>query len=439
MTCGNVPVIDSTCATCVDTECCDDGEACGENADCLAIADCLGYCAANDATCTEQCFEANPEGGNLYAVLFACSSRECTTECKLPAEASCGLSFQDTDCQTCGQQKCCDAMYEAGHSLEFWDNNACTTACPANDNDCFVACIVQYQEGFTVGAVLDNCLLTECNAECAATPGSSTCGRAEFGNATCDACIETSCCEQWKDLGGNADHWMFRLCATACPENDSACIDGCYASHIEGAAMWGAGIGCLGTHCNTECAAVFPDLSPCGALSMTSTATDCNPCVETNCCDELTAMGTEYDWWARMYCNTACDETDEACLLDCIKAYPKGLALDIWAGSCIGTSCATECEIDPAPVCGNAYLGDPAGECAVCVEDNCCAQETACWSNLECVESIVCRDLCEADATCVTGCETSFPSGSTLATAAVTCSDTNCETECAGAAGGASP
>ncbi len=437
MNCGNIPLMDAACAACADTECCDDGNACAEEPKCLALADCLGYCEADDEDCVTACFTANADGASLYMSLFACTSHNCTSACQAPAEAACGITFQNADCNSCGVQKCCDAMYDAGHSAEFWDNNDCTTSCPANDNACFVACIVEYQQGFALGAVLDNCLLTECNNECLTTPGTSVCGRAEFNDATCNACLETSCCDEWKSLGGHLDHWLFRLCNTACPTGDTACAEDCLTAHVDGAAMWGSSIGCMATHCSTECAAIFPDLAPCGGLAMTSTAVACGPCVDTNCCDELIALGTDYEWWARMYCDGACNEGDEDCHSACVKAHPKGLALDIWAGSCIGTNCATECEIDPPPVCGNSYYEDVTADCPVCIEANCCDEENACWSSLDCAQSLVCRMVCEEETTCLANCDTEFATGAALADAAITCGEDHCESECAGAAGAA--
>jgi len=188
----------------------------------------------------------------------------------------------------------------------------------------------------------------------------------------------------------------------------------------------------MASNCNAECEAVIPNLAPCGGVSMTSAAVDCNPCAEANCCDQLSASGESYDWYARRNCIAQCDDGDDACIQACTEAYPNGLALDLWLTSCTQTSCAVECEVDPAPVCGNPYLGDPAESCPVCVEANCCAEEQACWSSLACLQNGICSELCEGDASCLAACDTEHAAGVALSDADDACVDTNCATECAG-------
>jgi hypothetical protein len=439
MTCGDIPVIDNACATCSDTECCDDGEACGADAECLALAKCVATCAQDDETCYEACYTAHPDGAALFSIVGVCGAHKCTTECQVPEEYSCGIAFRDAECDTCAQQACCDEELDAAYSIDHWDLMACFDACPTADDDCHVACQTSHPEGAAKARVLSNCALIECNDDCSTalgvTPGTNTCGALVFGPGTtdCTPCLETNCCDAHKTASSSEDQWLWRVCLAACAENDDECIADCEAAHPEGRATWMVMRTCGARNCSTECKEIWPNVHPCG-LGWNPNLPTCVSCEETACCEKLEEIGESIAFFARLHCAGGCDEGDDACKLACDRSYPDGLALMRWGESCIISSCAAECGIEPAAVCGNHLFPDPTEACPVCRESNCCDEEKACWDDRECIQFNTCDWLCRGEQTCKDACATTFSDGAATAETVFTCLAANCETECAGCA-----
>jgi hypothetical protein len=106
-------------------------------------------------------------------------------------------------------------------------------------------------------SALSTCASTACGAACGGAPGSDAgpgpgpgCGLTS-GNATCDACLDGSCCAQTSTCLGDAECVALVSCYDAC--SDDACLTACDAAHPTGSAELGAVFSCLQTSCATVC------------------------------------------------------------------------------------------------------------------------------------------------------------------------------------------
>lgn len=79
------------------------------------------------------------------------------------------------------------------------------------------------------------------NAACAVT-----------GDATCDACLEASCCAEVETCMQNAECVALEQCADEC-KGDQTCVKGCVTDHPNGKDDLLAVGQCIDASCKTEC------------------------------------------------------------------------------------------------------------------------------------------------------------------------------------------
>ena len=81
-------------------------------------------------------------------------------------------------------------------------------------------------------------------------PGGASCGLST-GEATCDTCLDTSCCGQTTTCLGDADCVAVIGCYDTC--SDSACAAACDAAHPAGSSELTAVITCAQSSCGAAC------------------------------------------------------------------------------------------------------------------------------------------------------------------------------------------
>ncbi len=225
--------------------------------------------------------------------------------------------------------------------------------------------------------------------------GTMQCGNVPVANPTCAACADTNCCTQGNDCAAHQDCLDLRDCRRGCAAADTACQSSCEAQHPEGASFDAALTACRMHQCADACFA-GADVT-CG-FSVSPSA--CQTCAESVCCEVGYAANLQPVFWDYLRCIRACH--DDACFQACASDHPKGqLIYATWLG-CLGTSCASECQISPSYTCGANY----AAPCDTCVAASCCAQSTACYQDADCVGIDQCAKACGADSACVGGCQT---------------------------------
>jgi hypothetical protein len=252
---------DPTCDTCLDTSCCAENQACVSNADCSALLACGDAC--RDDACISACMTAHPTGATLLGTLSTCVEGSCGAACGGPSSPStpsaCGFGSGDPTCDACLDTSCCG------------DANACLgdadcialleCAEPCRDNACVSACEAAHPSGTAKITALSTCAGTACGAACGGPPSGpggpggpapapGSCGLTS-GEATCDTCLDTSCCAQTTTCIGDADCVAVIRCYDAC--SDSACAAACDAAHPGGSAHLTGVFTCAQASCTAAC------------------------------------------------------------------------------------------------------------------------------------------------------------------------------------------
>ena len=164
------------CDTCLGFACCPESTACFGNSDCL---DCIN---GDDLACM---------AGTLDEDLYNCWNQSCVASCGESGYCApfSNLVFADSGCEGCAQSCCavaeaCDASPDC---VSLW---ACAEPCA--DSSCVDACRTSFPAGEAAFAPFAACM-GNCGTTC--LPQGLVCGSSlSTGDATCDGCLEASCC-----------------------------------------------------------------------------------------------------------------------------------------------------------------------------------------------------------------------------------------------------
>jgi hypothetical protein len=109
---------------------------------------------------------------------------------------------------------------------------------------------------------------------------------------------------------------------------------------------------------------------------------------------------------------------------DCNDALSQ--ATDWCNGTSAGCSATPVSEAGPAPQsCGGQFTGNAS--CNACVNENCCAQATACFADSDCKAIVTCTASCGlGDLACLEGCVAMHPNGQNAYQSANSCYQSNC-------------
>lgn len=256
--------------------------------------------------------------------------------------------------------------------------------------------------------------------------GGASCGLST-GDATCDTCLDTSCCAPNTACVSDADCTALVTCGDAC--RDDACLSGCMTAHPTGAALLDSLSTCVGTSCATACGggSSGPPTSACG---FGTGAAACDSCLDTNCCGDANACLGDADCTALIDCAQTC--SDSACEAACESAHPAGTAKMTALSTCANTACGGTCggaSSGPGPGPASCGLTSGVATCDTCLDASCCAPTSACLGDADCTAIVGCYDAC-SDAACAAACDAAHPTGSTKLTAVFTCVQTSCASPC---------
>jgi len=259
--------------------------------------------------------------------------------------------------------------------------------------------------------------------------GGGTCGGLSTGDASCDSCLDASCCAESTACVADADCTALITCGDAC--SDDACISACFSSHPTGAALLDSISTCLENSCMSACGGGTPPPPPStSSCGFGSGDPACDSCLDTNCCGVADTCLNDPDCTTVMDCERMC--SDAACAAACESAHPTGASELNALVTCGGTTCGSACGGSTPPSSGSASScgltsGDPT--CDACLDGSCCTQTTACLGDTDCVALINCYDAC-TDAACASACDTAHPTGSTKLGDVFSCAQTSCASTC---------
>lgn len=257
------------------------------------------------------------------------------------------------------------------------------------------------------------------------------------GDATCDTCMDASCCAQNTACISDADCTALISCGDAC--TDDTCISACMTAHPSGARELESLTTCMQSTCTSACGGSSGGgggdggVSACGFGSGDAT---CDSCLDTNCCADANACTGDADCTALMDCASRC--SDDTCEAACETAHPGGTAKMNALSACANTTCNTACSgassgpgPGPAPGPGPSSCGLTSGDasCDTCLNASCCAPTTACVDDADCVALVRCYDAC-TDGACAAACDTGHASGLSKLDAVSTCAGTSCGAQC---------
>ncbi len=245
---------DPTCDSCLDASCCAENTACVSDADCQALLTCGSAC--KDDACIRACYSAHPSGAAKLDDLSRCVESSCASQCgggggPPPPTSTCGFGSGDPTCDSCLDTNCCA---DANACMADADCTAlldCAQPC-ANDA-CVSACEAAHPTGASLLGTLSTCASSTCGAACGgppAPPPPSSCGLTS-GNATCDACLDGSCCAPTTTCLADAECVALVRCYDGCA--DAACASACDAAHPAGTADANAVFTCVQTSCSAAC------------------------------------------------------------------------------------------------------------------------------------------------------------------------------------------
>jgi len=249
--------------------------------------------------------------------------------------------------------------------------------------------------------------------------GSASCGLPPVSDATCEACLETSCCEVRHACSLETKCNDLEKCITLC-DFDLDCINAkCAAFLVPPTPLILETNKCLFEHCLPACPKNAPTCK--GAVSQGPSAATCGPCAEANCCSELTPALVDIEF---AECTLEC--ADPECLYGCEQMFPDAVARATAKEECLFDKCEAACS--PPNGCGE-FAGQ--GTCGTCVHQNCCAELEACSKDASCLDLFSCLMGCSGLA--CNQCLMTWPLKELeLFLPMQNCLQTRCESSCGG-------
>jgi hypothetical protein len=219
---------DPPCTACVATFCCPELAACRPGTPCGALFACVENCLG-DTTCLTGCVTAVAGAKSAAEALATCYQEHCGGDvscgdvCDLGVRVSDGDGGDDLLCGDCFGANCCAEFGACRTDTTCWgcatgDTSPCTAADAGN---------AHYKN-------VQSCI-AKCNGTCSiCTTSYGT------GDAVCDLCLTTSCCDEWTTCEGD----FF------CP----ACLEAPTFFGCDSDPLYLATTACRSAHCAVECA-----------------------------------------------------------------------------------------------------------------------------------------------------------------------------------------
>jgi hypothetical protein len=159
----------TTCDSCLDTNCCADANACLADKNCTDYLDCAYACS--DAACESACKAAHPSGAAKLDVLSTCATTSCGTACGGSGGggtggggSSCGLTSGDPTCDACLDTSCCAQTTTCLGSKDCLAVVGCYDTCA--DAACAAACDAAHPTGASELGAVFTCAQSNCASTC---------------------------------------------------------------------------------------------------------------------------------------------------------------------------------------------------------------------------------------------------------------------------------
>jgi len=172
----------------------------------------------------------------------------------------------------------------------------------------------------------------------------SVCGDLTFGSATCQACMDSGCCNQNGACSKSTDCLAVIRCIQLCPQGDTVCTNTCLT--LPGTALYSDLALCMDGACSTQCAGSAADAgASCGNLSFNRPT--CPACINSYCCQLAGQCYASSDCVTIQMCAQVCPltdaQTDDYCVLRCLDIVPTGQQAFRNLDGCMRTYCSATC------------------------------------------------------------------------------------------------
>jgi hypothetical protein len=248
--------------------------------------------------------------------------------------------WSDGTCGVCFAQNCASQRDACAGDPDCASYLTCLEACEAEPKDgppdaaCAGAC--QAPEGTAARAAYDN--LDYCRTQGDGAKLCETCGfeppqGQDCAPSTdpnpCYACEDENCCESYEAYAANPEAKAIYDCILTCTQPPYApCQEQCVLDHPDGAADWGARLGCNTVHCS--------DTSTCGEVPLDA----CLTCVYGKCGDPYQACSADAECFRIMLCTAACPDE---CAGECAAEHPDAAELYNDFALCAKNECLDVC------------------------------------------------------------------------------------------------
>jgi hypothetical protein len=262
----------SACGACVSQGCMTEVTTCNSDPDCSRYLSCLDGCGVgSDGNVDPACAAACPRGSSTSAMTAEMQVDDCRTAGAGASCAACGIDggaagnpilhqsctpMTDTSsCSTCEDNSCCQTYAKCHADPDCPALLTCLQDClsgvaddagapaggPPDGGSCDLLCATAHPTGLVDWAPRITCILQFCAVACEDPPMPPL--------PACEACTNQFCAEQYADLNGTPDGYLFGACFAACPSGANPCTDGCFAQYPSAKARADALDACVAQNC----------------------------------------------------------------------------------------------------------------------------------------------------------------------------------------------
>lgn len=244
----------SACGKCVAQACNTAIMACESDPDCSAYLACLDGCAVGaDGDVEPTCAAACPKGTSSSGTAAEMQLTTCRTSGAGAACSACGIDSGSagnpivhqkctpmndvSQCAICEDDHCCQTYAACHADPDCHAMQRCLVDCYSGVSDdagspqggapdggsCDLICAAAHPKGLVEWAPRDTCISVFCTVACENPPMPPL--------DPCLACIYSKCADEFADLNGTPDGYLFAACITVCPSGANPCTAACMSKY----------------------------------------------------------------------------------------------------------------------------------------------------------------------------------------------------------------